>query len=77
MKQKSFYKHLHVHVGVNSTFGYIDDLVSICNDNFHSYVDFIYPCGFEIKDIKKSYTSASYLYLVDILEICYVLKRQQ
>jgi hypothetical protein len=30
-------------VAFNSTFRYIDDLLSINNDRFHSYVDSIYP----------------------------------
>ncbi len=45
----------------NSTFRYIDDLLSINNDNFHSYVDTIYPGELEIKDTTESDTSASYL----------------
>ena len=45
----------------NSTFRYIDDVVSIYNDNFHSYVDTIYPGELEIKDTTESDTSASYL----------------
>jgi hypothetical protein len=40
---------------------YIDDVLSICNDQFHSYVDSINPCELEIKDTTESYTSASYL----------------
>ena len=45
----------------NSTFRYIDDVFSINNDNFHSYVDTIYPSELEIKDSTESDTSASYL----------------
>jgi hypothetical protein len=45
----------------NLTFRYIDDVFSINNDQFHSYVDSIYPSELEIKDITESSTSASYL----------------
>jgi hypothetical protein len=31
------------------------------NDQFHSYVDFIYPSELEIKDTTESSTSGSYL----------------
>jgi hypothetical protein len=37
-------------VAFNSTFRYINDALSINNDGFHSYVDFIYPSELEIKD---------------------------
>jgi hypothetical protein len=40
---------------------YIDDVFSINNDQFHSYVDSIYPNELEIKDTTESSTSASYL----------------
>jgi hypothetical protein len=40
---------------------YIDDVLSINNDQFHSHVDSIYPNKLEIKDTTKSSTSASYL----------------
>jgi hypothetical protein len=46
---------------LNSTFRYIDDVLSINNDQFHSYVDSIYPSELEIKDTRESSTSASYL----------------
>ena len=39
---------------------YIDDVLSINND-FHSYVDLIYPNELEIKDTTESFMSASYL----------------
>jgi hypothetical protein len=48
-------------VAVNSTFRYIDDALSINNDQFHSYVDSIFPGELEIKDATESSTSASYL----------------
>jgi hypothetical protein len=34
----------------NTTFRYIDDVLSINNNQIHSYVDSIYPCELEIKD---------------------------
>jgi hypothetical protein len=55
-------------VTYNSTFKYINDVLLINNDQFHSYVDSIYPGELEIKDITESSTSASYL---DILLILY------
>jgi hypothetical protein len=49
-------------VSFNSTFRYIGDVLSINNDQFHSYVDSIlYPSELEIKDTTESSTSASYI----------------
>jgi hypothetical protein len=48
-------------VAFNSTFRYIDHVLSINNDQFHSYVDYIYPSELEIKGTTESSTSASYL----------------
>jgi hypothetical protein len=48
-------------VAFNSTFHYIDDVLSINNNHFHSYVDSIYPNALEIKDTTNCSTSASYL----------------
>ena len=48
-------------VAFNSTFRYIDDVLSINNNHFHSYVDSIYPNELEIKDTTECSTSASYL----------------
>jgi hypothetical protein len=48
-------------VAFNSTFRYIDDVISINNDQFHSYVNYIYPSESEIKYNTESFTSASYL----------------
>jgi hypothetical protein len=45
-------------VAFNSTFRYIDDFLSINNDQFHLYVDSIYPSELEIKDPTES---SSYL----------------
>jgi hypothetical protein len=36
------YKNKHLVLAFNSTFRYIDDVLSINNDQFHSYVDSIY-----------------------------------
>jgi hypothetical protein len=48
-------------VSFNHTFRYIDNVLSIINHNFHSYVDLIYPDELEIKDTTESEKSASYL----------------
>ena len=48
-------------VPFNHTFRYIDDVLSINNHNFHSYVHLIYPDELEIKDTTESDKSASYL----------------
>jgi hypothetical protein len=48
-------------VAFNSTFRYIDDVLSIDNNQFHSYVDSICPNELDIKDTTESSTSASYL----------------
>jgi hypothetical protein len=44
-------------VAFNSTFRYIDDVLSINNNQFHSHVDSIYPNELEIKDTTESSTS--------------------
>jgi hypothetical protein len=44
-----------------STFGYIADVLSINNNQFHSNADSIHPSELEINDITKSSTSVSYL----------------
>jgi len=66
MKQNSIQRLLHekkkyLAVAFNSTFRYIDYVLSINNNHFHSYVDLIYPSELEIKDTTESSTSASYL----------------
>jgi hypothetical protein len=48
-------------VTFNSTFRYIDDVLSISNSQFHSYVDLIYPNELEIKDTTECSKFASYL----------------
>jgi hypothetical protein len=47
-------------VACNSTLRYLDDVLSINNDHFHSCVDSIYPYKIEMKDARESSTSASY-----------------
>jgi hypothetical protein len=47
-------------VAFNSTFSYIDDVLSINNDKFHSYVHSLYHSELEIKTITGSFTSASF-----------------
>jgi hypothetical protein len=48
-------------VAFNSIFRYIDDVLSINNNQFHTYVDSIYPNELEIKDTTECSTSASHL----------------
>ena len=48
-------------VAFNLTFRYIDDVLSINNEHFHTYVNMIYPTELEIKDTTDSSTKASYL----------------
>jgi hypothetical protein len=48
-------------VAFNLTFCYIDNTLSINNNNFHSYADSIYAIELEIKDTTGCSTSASYL----------------
>jgi hypothetical protein len=45
----------------NSKFRYTEDVLSINNNQLHSYVDSIYPNELEIKDTTEWSTSASYL----------------
>jgi hypothetical protein len=44
-----------------SKFRYIDFVLTFNNNQFHSYVDLIYPNELEIKDTTECSTSASYL----------------
>ena len=46
----------------NFTYRYIDDVLSINNQNFENYLGQIYPVEFEIKDTTVINTSASYTY---------------
>jgi hypothetical protein len=48
-------------VAFDSTFRYIDDALSINNNQFQSYVDLIFPNELEIKYTTECSTSASYL----------------
>ena len=45
----------------NSTFRYIDDVLSLNNSKFGDYVEQIYPIELEIKDTTDTVKSASYL----------------
>jgi hypothetical protein len=56
---KSFYVTLAA--AFNSTFQYIDDILSINNSQFHSYSDLIYPYEMEINNTTECSTSALYL----------------
>jgi hypothetical protein len=48
-------------VAFNSTFRYIEDVLSINNNQFHSYVDSKYLSELEIKDTTECSTSVLYL----------------
>jgi hypothetical protein len=52
-------KYKSLAVAFNSTFRYIDNVLSINNNHFHSYVDSIYPNELEIKDTTECSTFAS------------------
>ena len=45
----------------NLTYGYIDDVLSINNQEFENYLGQMYPAELEIKDTTESTTFASYL----------------
>ena len=44
-----------------TTYRYIDDILSLNNPNFGDYLEVIYPTELEVKDIRESINSASYL----------------
>jgi hypothetical protein len=46
-------------VAFNTIFRYVDDFLSITSNQFHAYVDSIYPSELTIKDTTKSSMSAS------------------
>ena len=48
-------------ISFNSTFRYIDDVLSLNNSKFGDYVERIYPIELEIKDTTDTVKSASYL----------------
>ena len=48
-------------ISFNSTFRYIDDVLSLNNSKFGDYVDRIHPIELEIKDTTDTVKSASYL----------------
>ena len=45
----------------NFTYRYIDDVLSLKNTKFAEYLEFIYPCEFEIKETTETAASTSYL----------------
>jgi hypothetical protein len=53
-------------VAFNSTFQYINDVLSINKDQFHSYVDSIYPNELEIRNTTESSTSSYFDVLLNI-----------
>jgi hypothetical protein len=61
-------KKKYLAVVFSSMFRYIDDVLSIKNDQFQSHVDLIYPNELEIKDTAESSTFASYLAVLLKLE---------
>ena len=48
-------------ISFNSTFRFIDDVLSVNNSKFGDYVERIYPIELEIKDTTDTVRSASYL----------------
>jgi hypothetical protein len=56
-------------VAFNLTLRYIDDVLSVNNNQFHSYVDLIYSNKLEIKDTTECFTFASYLDVLLKLDI--------
>ena len=56
-------KNKKLPVSFNLTYRYIDDVLSINNHNFHTYIyaHLIYPDELEIKDTTESNRCASYL----------------
>ncbi|XP_071145344.1 uncharacterized protein [Mytilus edulis] len=48
-------------ISFNSTFRYIDDVLSLNNSKVGDYVERIYPIGIQIKDTTDTVKSASYL----------------
>jgi hypothetical protein len=55
-------------VAFNSTFRYTDDLLSLNNNHFQSYVDSIYSNKLEIKDTIECSTSALHLDVLSNLD---------
>ena len=54
----------------NLTYRYIDDELSINNQEFENYLGQMYPAEFEIKDTTESTTSAYYLDLLSYFGTC-------
>jgi hypothetical protein len=53
-------------VSFNHTYKYIDDILSMNNNNFHNYVQLMYHDKLEIMDTTESKISVSYWYLDDL-----------
>ena len=54
-------KHTKLAISLNSTFRYIDDVLSLNNSKFDDYKKRIYPIKLEIKDTTDTVKSAPYL----------------
>ena len=52
---------LYLAISFNSTFRYIDDVLSLNNSKFGDYVERIYPIEIDIKDTTDTVKPASYL----------------
>ena len=50
----------------NLTYRYIDDVLSVNNQEFENYLGQMYPAAFEIKDTTESITSASCLRFTNV-----------
>ena len=55
------YAYKKLAISFNSTFRYIDDVLSLNNSKFGDYVERIYPIELEIKDTTDTVKSASYI----------------
>jgi hypothetical protein len=56
-------------VTFNTTSWYIEDVLSINNDQFHSYVNSMYHSELEIKDTTECFTSTLCLYILLKLDV--------
>jgi hypothetical protein len=62
----SFEKKNSLSVAFNSSFRYIDDVLSINNNQFHPYVDLIYPNKLQVYEI--DYCSLFMLFITHLVE---------
>jgi hypothetical protein len=58
--QKLLLEEIYLAATFSSTFHYIDDILSVNNNKFHTYFDSMYPNELEIKDTTECSTSDSY-----------------